>query len=58
MIVIRLLTLPSKLQIDHIGHFQVDHSQKPLILLPLELPLVKNLDRNDRRVLDGAIHQL
>lgn len=48
------LTLPTTVQIDHIGHLDIDHSQKPLIL-SLELPLIKHLHRDDGRVLDITI---
>jgi hypothetical protein len=48
------LTLPTTVQIDHIGHLDIDHSQKPLIL-SLELSLIKHLHGDYRRVLDITI---
>lgn len=51
----RRLTLPTKLQIQHIRNLQVDNAQKALVLLALEFALVKDLDSNDGRVFDGAV---
>lgn len=48
------LTLTSKLQIQHIGNLDVDHTEKSLVLLSLELALVKDLYSNNASILDRS----
>ena len=66
-----LRTLSAELEVDDIGHLDIDDTEEPLVILlvssvvkcgqkadlPLELALVKDLHRNDRRILDGSTNQ-
>lgn len=45
--------MSSSVEVEHIGHLDVDNSEEALVAF-LEFALVKDLDGNDRRVLDLA----
>ena len=48
--------MPTKLKVKHIADTDIHNAEEPLVT-PLELALIKDLDRNDRGFGDGAVRR-
>jgi hypothetical protein len=51
-----LRTIPSKFKVEHVGDFEIDNAEKPLVLA-LKLLLVENLNRYDRTLVDVSLNR-